>query len=478
MYSIFHPELTRLAEQVHGEQLAYERGSHSAEAIREIQCTRLNAVVEYAGRNSKFYGNHLRGFIEGHRDGFGFPDVEHIPFTTKDDLRHAQHDVASQPLEMAWVYYETTGTTGPTTPCPRNEIDSIVNNTALILRYRDVLAQHGEHHIIGVMGPTELHSTGDTFEDVFRALGHTVVKMWPRSPLVGADRALGLIEDLGITALVCTPGVAIELARHMIRGGKDPADLPLKVLFALGELSTPQMLANLGAIWGASIYNCMYASQEASILAVVGVDGRQRTLPLNNYYELIDPETARGIPVPDGSVPDGSVPDGGEVAGELVITNLYLGQKPLIRYRTGDMVIASATGDGGWIVEPVGRVRDTVELGGRQFTAYEVERTVFEHTTGCLDYQMTVTSIDGRETLEIVLEMPYAHDDSQLALLAARIEAGLGVHTVVRRGSTDSLAGTAAMVSWKAARFHDRRSAHIDHERTVAQQISAGRSLR
>jgi phenylacetate-CoA ligase len=210
----------------------------------------------------------------------------------------------------------------------------------------------------------------------------------------------------------------------------------------------------------------MYASQEASILAVVCADGKQRTVPLNNYYELIDPDTTHHIDVPAG---------GSDVRGELVVTNLYHGQKPLIRYRTGDMVIASATGDGGWVIEPIGRVRDTIELGGRKFTAYEVEASICEHLSGCLDYQMSVMDREGEEFLDVVVEIPYGHDDSQVELLARRIELSLGVPTLVRRGETDSLTGTAAMVSWKAARFHDRRPTGVDHERIVAQRLAASR---
>lgn len=466
MYSFFHPELAAVAMQVHDEQLCYERGGYSAGSVAAMQCDRFNSVVDYAHSNSKFYSRHLDGFVTDHLHGFDLEDVSEIPFTTKSDLRIAQHDIASQPLERAWVYYETTGTTGPPTPCPRNEIDSIVNNTALILRYQKLLAQHGDVHVVGVMGPTELHSTGDTFEDVFRALGHTVVKMWPRSPLVSVERALRLVEDLGITVLVCTPAVAVELARHLIRVDDRPARLQLKCLFALGELVTPQLLANLGTIWDTTVYNCMYASQEASVLAVACADGRQRTIPLNNYYELIDPDTTARLEVPE---------DGSDVRGELVVTNLYCGQKPLIRYRTGDAVIASATGDGGLVIEPVGRVLDTVVLAGQRFTAYEVEASIFTHLESCLDYQISVMDTDGQDVLDIVVEMPCVRDDSQLDMIARRIGLGLGVRTRVRQGQTNSLAGTGAMVSWKAARFHDQRTTCIDPERESAQRLSASR---
>lgn len=466
MYALFKPELIELARVVHQQHVVFEQGGLSAEALSAIQLGRLKDVLAYVKAGSVYYRNALSSFSPDAMDQMDWPAFRSLPFTTKNDLREAGRDMAAAPLSKAWIYYETTGTTGPATPCPRNETDSIFNNTPLIVRYEKLFQAHGQQHIVGVMGPTELHSTGDTFEDVCRSLGHAVVKMWPRSPVVGMDRAVTLIRELKITALVCTPAVAINLARHLISKGQKPSDLGVKLIFTLGELTTPALLRNIGDVWNSAVYNCMYASQEASILAASDLEGNLCTVPLNVVYEVINPLTGQVLE-----------PDNRRMTGELVITHLYRGQKPLIRYRTGDMVRARVMDKGDWQIIPIGRVRDTLVINGHNHCAYDVEAALFEHLKGCLDYHIQVETVAGVDQLRVTLELEQntaAHND--LKAVATAMETRLGAPVHIAAGPTDAVTGTAAMVSWKAARLHDTRSGSDNHERETALKIAARRA--
>ncbi len=374
--------------------------------------------------------------------------------------------MAAAPLTEAWIYYETTGTTGAATPCPRNEQDSIFNNSPLILRYGEIFRAHGSQHIIGVMGPTELHSTGDTFEDVCRSLGHTVVKMWPRSPTVGLDRAVTLIRELKITALVCTPAIAISLAKHLLQRDCQPSHLGVKLIFTLGELTTPALLRNIGEVWGSTIYNCMYASQESSILAVSNIQGNLCTVPLNIVYEVIDPLTGQVLE-----------PEDDRMTGELVITHLYPGQKPLIRYRTGDMVRAQVLNTGQWHIIPIGRVRDTLIINGSTHCAYDIEATLLENLKGCLDYHILVEAVAGADQLSVTLELESSSATlNNLQFIASSMAEKLNTRVRIAVGSTDAVTGTAAMVSWKAARLHDKRQGSDNQERETALKIATWRA--
>ncbi|WP_127841761.1 phenylacetate--CoA ligase family protein [Actinomyces wuliandei] len=227
-----------------------------------------------------------------------------------------------------------------------------------------------------MMGPTELHSTGDTFGDVFRSLGHSSIKMWPHSPVVGFDRASHLLQRLPITGLTCTPGMTILLARHLLASGVDPSALGIRVILTVGEMATPQLLKQIGQLWDADIYSCMYASQEASILAVCQSDGRLRTTPLNYYYEIIEPNTGMVLN-----------PKSDEREGELVITHLYRGAKPLIRYRTGDLVRTRGAGQD-FTITPIGRVLDELHIGNTIYAAYDFEAVVLQDCPNFLDYQV------------------------------------------------------------------------------------------
>ncbi|RMO90011.1 Phenylacetate-coenzyme A ligase [Pseudomonas syringae pv. philadelphi] len=465
MYALFKPDLLELARATYQQHALFEGDGISAEELRTLQLERLRQTLRYVKTHSPFYREKLSESVDT-LGNLGWDAFRRLPFTTKDDLRTAGHSMASAPLADAWIYYETTGTTGASTPCPRNERDSIFNNTPLILRYKELFQAHGEQHIVGVMGPTELHSTGDTFEDVCRSLGHTVVKMWPRSPVVGMDRAVTLIREMKISALVCTPAVAIGLARHLITKGHNPSLLGVKLIFTLGELTTPALLRNIGDVWGSAVYNCMYASQESSILAVCDNQGRLCTVPLNVVYEVVNPLTGEVLEPKDG-----------HMTGELVITHLYQGQKPLIRYRTGDTVRARVLSQGKWQIIPIGRLRDTLVINGRNHCAYDVEAALFEHLTGCLDYHIQVETVSGVDQLSVTIELqPNSETRNDLKAVVSYMEATLGASVSIHVGPTDAVTGTAAMVSWKAARLHDKRTGSDNLERDTALKIAARRA--
>ncbi len=460
MYAIFKDDLMNQARDVFQLHQRFESNDLSTEQLNAQQLSQLKHVLGYVTNYSPFYKKHFSGLTETDIHQMTLEAIQRLPFTTKQDLREQGAAMASAPLHRSWVYYETTGTTGSPTPCPRNEIDSIHNNTPLIIRYKDIFRQHGEHHIVGVMGPTELHSTGDTFEDVMRSLGHSVVKMWPRSPVVGMERVMKLISELQLTALVCTPAVAISLARYLKDAGISPAETSVRLILTLGELTTPALLRNIGEVWGAKIYNCMYASQESSILAVCNHESELCTVPLNNFYEVIHPETGKPMPL-----------TGTTVTGELVITNLYQGQKPLIRYRTGDMVRAMPQPNGALKIIPIGRVRDVLLLDGIQYCAWDIESALLDQLSGCLDYAIRITREEGKDRLHVTVEL--LDDSVQASTILNSVRRHMqeklnGVQVQIEIGKTSALTGTSAMVSWKAARLHDLRPDGDNDDRNAA----------
>ncbi|MDV9170876.1 AMP-binding protein [Streptomyces sp. W16] len=470
MFTLFRPELEAYARAALAEQRQLHDGGWQAADLRAAQWERAARTIRYVQANSPFYGRRLSGVRLAPTGPVGPEEFAAVPFTTKHDLRAELFDVMAQPLDRAWVFYETTGTTGRATPCPRDERDSIVNNTALTLAYEGIFAQHGERHVVAVLGPTELHSTGDTFGDVLRNLGHTVVKMWPHSPVVGFPRALALLEQLGVTALVCTPGMAISLAKAARAAGVELDSLGVRLILTLGELTSPAMLENLGDLWSASVYNCMYASQEASIMAACHADGRLRTVPLNNLVEVIDPHTGRAVAAVDGVR-----------EGELVVTHLYQGAKPLVRYRTGDMVrLFTEPGSPVEVLQPIGRVRDALTLAGRRVTAFDLEQALFTHIRGVIDYFLFIDEVDGQDIVTVNLEPKDEEAGLKLDREAVRraVTDAFGVGCEIVLGSMDAITSTGAMVSWKAARIHDRRADEPEPERVAALAIAAGRDAR
>jgi len=325
-----------------------------------------------------------------------------------------------------------------------------------------------------VMGPSEMHSTGDTFGDVCRNLGHAVVKLWPHSPVVGFRRALEVLRELAVTVVFCTPGMAMTLAKEAVLAGLDPrADFSIRAFMFTGELVTPELLANIGAGWGATAYNCLYASQEASILGAVHGDGRLRTIPLNVFYEVVDPVTGRPVEPGDSLLRE----------GELVVTHLYQGSKPLIRYRTGDLVrLYPAEPTDPYPAEtlvPIGRARDRIDLGGGLVSAFDLESRILGELAGCRDYQIVIDEVDGAERLTVQIETEWSDQElaARQAALRASVRDAWGCELVLERTKLGAITTTGAMVSWKAARIHDLRKQR-EPEREAALAIAGRRESR
>jgi phenylacetate-CoA ligase len=134
VYAIFKDDLIKKAREVYHQHRAFEQNELTPNQVRKHQELQFKEVFEYVINNSPFYKKHFSEFTTTSIDNINIDNLSALPFTTKDDLRSNGPLLASASLHKSWVYYETTGTTGTPTPCPRNEIDSIHNNTPLITR--------------------------------------------------------------------------------------------------------------------------------------------------------------------------------------------------------------------------------------------------------------------------------------------------------------------------------------------------------
>ncbi|MDH6225227.1 AMP-binding protein [Streptomyces sp. MJP52] len=447
----------------------YTAGELREEEWRQWAEEQLRTVVALAQQGSPFYARHLAGV---RADGLTLEGLRQLPFTTKDDLRTAMHDILSRDLDEACFYYETTGTTGPATPCPRDPREVIASNAHVTESWRNIFTDvFGDRAPrVGVMGPTEVHSLGDTLGDVARNVGSAVAKIWPYSPVIGFPKALQLLRDLALDVVFCTPNVALSLARAALEEGLDPRrDFAVKVFLVTGEMCTPDLARQIDQAWGARTYNALYGAQETLVVASACAHGRLHLARPNYVAELVDPDT--GAPLGDSGT------------GELVVTMLTDGIKPLIRYRTGDLVELGAGDCGcgirGPVVRVVGRTRDRIVLGGHSFQAWQIEQAVLGGVDHAYGYQVVIDrDDDGEDLVTVRLDLPGGPAPGQAAAQAGRIAAALGVRCAVEfPDELDPVTTTGAFVSWKAARIHDRRFAS-DHETAAARRLAGTRGHR
>lgn len=444
----------------------YHDGTLAPDELAGWHAERLTAVLRHVTARSPFYRRHLAGVDV---DAVTPATLSALPFTTKADLRREMYDVLSGTPAEASIFYETTGTTGASTPCPRGVRDILTSNSAVEQAWRELFREHfGDRMpVVGLMGPSELYAFGDVFTAVTASLGACHVKIWPESPRVGFRKALRLIEELGVEVIVCAPALCLSLAKAALHYGHDLAALPVKMFLVLGEICTPQFRANVSSVWPhATVYPTLYGSQEALCIATGATTGRLHLSQLNYVAELVDPDTGAYLG------------DTGE--GELVLTMLVDGIKPLIRYRTADLVRITPAEPGaplpGPVVEVVGRVADRIQLGDAMLQPAELEAAVLDSVRGCLGYQVVIDSkADGTDEVTVRMDLlpELAGDPAAIgAAVAARLRERTGVRADIAVDSNlDPVTNTGAFVSWKAARILDNRS-EPDTAALVARQVA------
>jgi phenylacetate-CoA ligase len=431
---------------------AYWSNTLSEDDLKLWHEERLKTILHHVKSKSVFYGKH---FKDVDVEGIALTNLSSLPFTTKDDLRESMLEVLSGTLEDSIYYYETTGTTGPATPCPRDKKESYASNKQLAMAYEAVLEKHfsAEKTVVGIMGPTEVHSFGDTIGDVCHQLGVCNAKIWPHSPVIGYPKTLQLMKDLRIGVVASAPGLLLALAKEAERQGFNPReDFHLRAFMMSGELCTPALKNNLYSLWGCEAYNSLYGSQEAMIIAAANTSDQLMPHRLNYIIEVLNPQTGE------------SLGDSGE--GELCVTMLIDGVKPLIRYRTGDLVCIQKNAKDpisrAQVMKVVGRVKDAMTLNGKAFTAGHIEQALLEGIEQCLGYQIIINCVNSRDTVIAKMEMSryYQGDRSQLTLLIReRMRERLGVEaTIMMVDDLDDHVNLGSWFSWKEARIVDQRS--------------------
>ncbi|MCF5747849.1 AMP-binding protein [Pseudomonas tremae] len=431
---------------------AYWANQLTEKGLKSWHEERLEVVLTHVKSKSHFYAKHFKNISP---QEVSLKNLTSLPFTTKEDLRVSMLHILSGVLEDSVYYYETTGTTGPATPCPRDKKESYASNKQLAMAYKAVLEKHfpREKTVVGIMGPTEVHSFGDTLGDVCQQLGVCSAKIWPHSPVIGYPKTLQLMRDLRIGVVASAPGLLLALAKEAERLGLNPReDFSLRAFMMSGELCTPALKNNLYSLWGCEAYNSLYGSQESMIIAATNAHDQLVPHRLNYIIEVLNPKTGE------------SLGDSGE--GELCVTMLVDGVKPLIRYRTGDLVCIQKT-----VEKPIalsqtmrvlGRVKDSMTLNGKLFTAGHIEQALLEGVEQCLGYQIVINRVNGKDTIIAKIEMSrfYQGDRSQLTLLVReRMHERLEVDaTIMAVDDLDDHVNLGSWFSWKEARIIDQRS--------------------
>jgi phenylacetate-CoA ligase len=265
-------------------------------------------------------------------------DLAALPLIDKEMLRRSQRAhppfgdyLAAAPDTIARIH-RTSGTTGTAMNLALSAADA--HETAIVGGRAQAASGLGPGHRVIHCLNYRLWMGGFSDHATLEATGAAVV------PFGVGETALLVrtIQELGITAISCTPSYPAVLARVIEDAfpGLEPRDLGLKLGLFGGEsgLDNPELRRRLEEIWGFKVRNANYGVSDVfcNFAGQSEVSDDLHFMALDVLHpELIAPESGDVLPWRAGE------------QGELVLTHVSRECQPLVRFRTGDIVLITGT---------------------------------------------------------------------------------------------------------------------------------------
>jgi phenylacetate-CoA ligase len=294
--------------------------------LEQLQIHKLNQMLTFLLQYNRFYQKKLEGIKLPLRSK---ADLKRLPFTTKKELVEDQKQFPPYGQNHTFSvdkyirYHQTSGTTGK----PIKILDTEESWNWWAECWVKVCRSAGitEQDIVFLafhFGPFI------GFWAAYEGAKKAGALVFPGGGQTSEQRLTNIIENKA-TVLMCTPSYALHLAEVAKQRNIDIKNSSIKTIITAGEPggSIPSVRQQIESLWGAKLFDHVGMTE----MGAYGYScSEQNGLHVNEeefILEVINPET--GEPVQEGE------------RGELVLTNLGRLGYPLVRYRTGDMVIYS-----------------------------------------------------------------------------------------------------------------------------------------
>jgi phenylacetate-CoA ligase len=290
--------------------------------LRKMQYKLLKSLVCRLYSFSPFYHDRMKEQKVHPDDIRELSDITKLPFMFKRDLRDNYPDkIFTATQEELVRYHVSSGTTGKPTVVgyTQHDLDTWTISlaralTSIGLGRGDVLQNsYGYGLFTGGLG---LHYGAER-------IGATVL---PTS-VGNTERQIELMQDLGTTAIACTPSYLLHIGEVAEKMGVDiKKDTKLRTGILGAEPWTDGMRTRLETWLGIKAYD-IYGTSELSGPMFTECAEQKGFHVWSDiaYVEVIDPKT--GEPLGPGE------------RGELTITILQKEALPMVRYRIGDISI-------------------------------------------------------------------------------------------------------------------------------------------
>lgn len=351
--------------------------------LEAYQTKQLAEHLEFTYNNSAYYKESFDEAGVKPSDFKSLTDIRKFPFINKQTERDRQlakpllGDMVAVSEEDVVFVSASSGSTGVPTlsPFTKNDFDEWQGVESRLfwaagMRPKDRYV-HSLNFSLFVGGP-----------DVIGAQNLGALCIWAGT--LPSERLLFVLKEFQPTIMWTTPSYAWYLGETAQKQGIDPAkDLAINKIIVAGEPggSIEATRSAIEGLWNAELYDFYGLSDIFG--ACAGMCEERNGLHLAEDHlllEVIDPVTLE--PVPDGE------------RGEMVLTTLRKQARPMIRFRTGDWVVADRTtcdcGRTHARINIVGRVDDMFIIAGVNVFPSDIEYVVrnIKELTG--EYRITV----------------------------------------------------------------------------------------
>ena len=414
-------------------------------ALEALQIEKLCSMLEQIYGRNRFYTDKLDA-AGIHPDSIQtLDDLKRLPLTEKSELVQAQSDALpfgsnTTFEESAYSrFHQTSGTTGT----PLRVLDTPESWDWWGRCWGHVLAGAGLTENDRMFVPFSFGPFIGFWAAVEGAQKINALMI----PGGGRDslQRLHLMKELGATVMCCTPTYALRLAEVAQESGFDLSEIPLRTLIHAGEpgANVPATKVRIESVWNAKCYDHAGASEIGAHSFECEIQPNGTHVTESEFIvEVLNPETLE--PVPAGE------------QGELIITNLGRIGYPVIRYRSGDLVVLNqqkctcgrsfARFEGGVI----GRADDMVVVRGVNIFPSAVENLV-RQCESVEEFRITVTTDREMGNLAIELELSKnANPESARKTVDQAIQNELSLRPEI----TLVPSGSLPRFEMKAKRFH------------------------
>ena len=414
-------------------------------ALEALQIEKLCSMLEQIYGRNRFYTDKLDA-AGIHPDSIQtLDDLKRLPLTEKSELVQAQSDALpfgsnTTFEESAYSrFHQTSGTTGT----PLRVLDTPESWDWWGRCWGHVLAGAGLTENDRMFVPFSFGPFIGFWAAVEGAQKINALMI----PGGGRDslQRLHLMKELGATAMCCTPTYALRLAEVAQESSFDLSEIPLRTLIHAGEpgANVPATKVRIESVWNAKCYDHAGASEIGAHSFECEIQPNGTHVTESEFIvEVLNPETLE--PVPAGE------------QGELIITNLGRIGYPVIRYRSGDLVVLNqqkctcgrsySRFEGGVL----GRADDMVVVRGINVFPSAVENLV-RQCDSVEEFRITVTTEREMGNLAIELELSKnANPESARKTVDQAIQNGLSLRPEI----TLVPSGSLPRFEMKAKRFH------------------------